>query len=145
MTVAVLALKAATRLAVLDAGGLPAAAAAAKLSAGQVSRCQSAEYPETLSLRHVALVEAAGPSLHITRALAQLHGAAVIETAREIPHHPMAARFAELAASSGALFAEVAAALADQHVSQPEAARLVAAVRHLLGHAELAINLLEAR
>lgn len=141
---AVLALKAAFRLAVAAAGGTDPVGALIGRSAQQVARYYGPGSPDTPSARVIALVEAAGPSLYVTRALAALHGAAVVETARDIPHQPIASRLAQVGASSGAAFAEAAAALADQHVTRAEAARLIAALRTLAGAADLAITLLEA-
>ncbi len=145
MNSSILALKAAFRLAVHAAGGIDAVGALIGRSPQQVARYYDPGSPDTPSLRVVALVEAAGPSLYVTRALAQLHGAAVVEAAADIPHQPVATRLAQVGATSGAVFAEGAAALADQRVTPAEAASLAARVRDLLGAGELLAALLEAK
>lgn len=89
MTAAILSLKSAFRMAVHDAGGIDACGALIGRSAQQVARYYDPGSPDTPTVRVAALVEAAGPSLHVTRALATLRGAAVVEAAREIPHAPM--------------------------------------------------------
>lgn len=144
-TAAVAAIKAAFRLAVADAGGIDAVGKLIGRSPQQVARYYDPGSPDTPSARVVALVEASGPSLHVTRALATLRGAAVVEIAPEIPHAPIATRLAVIGRTSGAVFAEGAAALADQRVTRAEAARLAAAVRDLVGAGELLAALLEAR
>lgn len=139
MNAAAAAIKAATRLAVAEAGGGEAAAAAIGLSVGQVSRCTRPEYPDTLSLRHAAMLEAAGPSTRISAALARLSGCALLALSEYQETEPLAVRLAVVGARSGAVFADAAQALADRHVSRAEAAALVESLDALARAAGAAI------
>jgi hypothetical protein len=145
MTSAVEQIKAATRLAVADAGGVEASAAALGLSVGQVSRCMLVAHPDTLSLRHAALLQAAGPSVRITAALANLSGCALLALSDSPAPSLLAVRLAAVGAQSGAVFSAAAEALADQHVTRAEAARLAEELHALATDATAAIAALAAR
>lgn len=133
------ALKAATRLAVASAGGPLAASVAIGLAEGTISRASRVDYPDSLSLRHAALLEAAGPSTHISAALARLSGCALLQI-EDAPAAPLvAADLAGVGERSGAVFAEAARALADHHISGAEAVALVERLHALSAAADAAI------
>lgn len=129
MTPAACALKVAVRLSIHDGGGIDPTAALLRLGRAQLGRFHASDDPALPSLGYVPALEAAAGHPRITGALAALHGCALVPLAAEPSAGSLAQHLARIGRESGEVFAEAAAALADQHVT---AAESVVLVRQLL-------------
>jgi hypothetical protein len=137
------ALKRAVRQAVASAGGADAVAAGLSVSAQTVYRYGHPDHAEFPPLTSVVAIEAMGPSLHITAALAALQGAAVLPLGHAPAPATVLGRCAAVTREGAEVMEATAAAMADGEVSSAEAVRLAVEVAQLITAAQALLGKLK--
>jgi hypothetical protein len=119
-------LKLATRALVSACGGGIQAAALCDLSPAHISRCQSPDHPDTLSLAHLAILEMHAGRPIVAAVLADLTGCRVEVLAGGVTDAGLTTGLVRLAKESGEAIAALAAALQDGHCSPREGKTVLA-------------------
>lgn len=126
-------LKLATRELVAAVGGGKVAAAITGLSEGHVSRCQSEDHPDTLSLQHLAQLELTAGRPIIAALLADLTGCRVEVVAHEADAQMLSEGLISFVTEAGEFSAAVGKALSDKRITPREAKEALAELDDVQG------------